>query len=226
MTSQNSNEKEPLKLRIILPLVALIVIFVGVFAVFHLSKSSFISMSNLELSHSFSTYVSKLGDHDHYRFFVGHKKVTLSPGPALDELLEDVDGREMVSSVNLTYNIPVYTNLVGDWIFILKENSLQTQAPLPSFGEPVFDPLSLQVNFKTDLTEDKKSVLRDVLKGNLSEYRIAMDPATQASLESESLQQVQSFLQNWLAKTYKDLPEFKYQITFTGSKSSGSSEEP
>lgn len=226
MAAQNSNEKEPLKLRIILPLVALIVIFGAVLAVFNLSKSSFPSMSNLEFSHSFSTYVSKLKERDHYKLFVGHKKVVLSPGAALDELLQDVDGRELISSVSLTYNIPVHINLVGDWIFNLKENSLQAQVPLPSFGEPAFDPLSLQMVFKTELAEDKKSVLKDVLKEKFAGYRIAMDPTTQASLESESLQQVQSFLQSWLATTYKNLPDFKYQITFTGSKSSGSPEEP
>ncbi len=226
MASQNSQKKEPLKLKVILPLVALILLLSALFAMIQVSKSPYTPMSTLELSESFSTYVAKFKERDHYKLFIGHKKVTLSPGAALDELLQEVEDRELISSIDFAYKIPIFSNLVGDWIFALKDNDFQAQVPLPSFGEATFDPATLQVNFKSELAEEKKAVFRTALKEKLVGYQFAMDPATQASLETESRQQVQIFLETWLKATYKNLPSFKYQITFTGSKNSGSPEEP
>ncbi len=226
MASQSSKEKEPLKLRIILPLLALIGLLSALFAILQLSKSPYSPMSTLELSESFSSYVAKFPERDHYKLFIGHKKVTLLAGPAITETLQYVEGHELISSVDLTYDIQVFINLAGDWVFNLKENDFQAQVPLPSFGEAVFDPTSLQVHFKTDLAEEKKSILRDVLKEKLVTYQVAIDPATQTALESDSHKQVQDFLESWLKAKYKNLPEFKYQVKFTGSKNSSSTEEP
>ena len=226
MASQNSEKKEPLKLKIILPLLAIILILIGIFEMIHFSKSTYNPLTPLELSDSFSAYISKFKERDHFKFFVGQKKVTLLPGPSLSEFLQSVDGSELISSVDLTYNIPVFTNLVGEWVFNLKETDFRAQVPLPTLGEPIFDPSSLVVHFKSEVSEDKQSVLRDILKESLVGYQVTMDPTTQSSLESQSRQKVQELLQAWLKATYKNIPELKYTISFTGSKNSENNDEP
>ncbi len=226
MQEQSANKKEPLNLKIILPLVAVILLLSAVSVWISLSKAPYSPMTTSEITESFSSYVAKIKDREHYKLFIGHKKVSLPLGPSLVEFLPGADGADLISGVGLTYEIPVYLNLGGDWIFTINENTFLAQAPLPTFGDPIFRPASLSVSFRSELSEEKKAVIRDTLKESLAAYRVEMDPISQANLELESREKAQDFLGAWLRMTFKNLPDFKYKVSFTGSKSAETPEEP
>lgn len=226
MSTQKSTEKEPAKLRIILPLVAVILLLTGLIAMINLSKSPFAPMTTPELNESFAGYISKLKSRDHYPLFVSHKKVIIPAGAALHDSLKDIEGSDLISNIELNYNIPVSINLTGDWLFTLKDTDFIAQGPFPLFGEAVLDSSQLQVTFKSELAEDKKAVLKDALKETLASYQMSMDATTQVALEQESHAKVQDFLESWLKSTFKNLPDLKYQIRFIGSKNSDNGDEP
>ncbi len=225
MSKQTSDTKEPLNLKVILPLLAILVVLFGIVAIINLSRSPYVPMTTLELNSSFANYVSKFDEKDHYKLYVSLKKVALMPGPTLSNFLQGLEGAELISSVDLTYEIPIFINLVEDWVFLLKENEFQSQVPFPVFGEPLFEPSRLVLNFKSDLSEEKKSDLSHALKDRLSVYKVPVDPASQASLENESRLKVQEFIDTWLHSKFKNLPKFNYKISFTGSKNLDSFEE-
>jgi hypothetical protein len=219
MQNPAPEEKEPLKLRIILPLIAVILLLTGIFAIINISKSTFEPMSGPEISASFNSFTAKNPDREHFKLFVSSKEVHWDQRPTLNELLQGIEGSDLVASVSMKYQIPVFINLVGDWIFAMKDNELQVQAPMPTYGEAVLDPTSLQINFTGELSEDQKSVLRETLKESLSAYQIEIDPQTQATLEKESREKLQDLLGKWMTSSFKNIPDLKYQITFSGSQS-------
>ncbi len=226
MNTAGEEKKEPLKLKIILPLVAAIFILSFAFFAVNWTKGSFSEVTTPQLSDSFNTFVANTENYDHYKLFVSEKNVTWDQGPSLAGFLKGIEGSDRISSVALQYQIPVFINLGGEWLFNLQSPNLLVQAPMPTFGDAVLVPSSLEVKFKSTVPPEQEAVIRDTLKDHLSSYRVALDSSSRASLEKESRLKLEGLLTDWINKSYSRVPELKYQISFSGSKGSDSAEEP
>lgn len=226
MPQSMDTKKEPLKLKIILPLLGLIVILIGAFFVLNLTKESFVDTTIPELVEDFHSSVLKNANYDHYKLFVSQKPVTWEQGPSLSGFLEGIEGSENISSVTLQYKIPVFINLAGDWIFNRNDQTLAVQAPMPTFGDAVLDAGSMQIKFKNQVSAEQETTLREALKENLASYRVALDNSSRNSLEEQSRLKVQELLERWINKSYSNVPDLKFQISFSGSQNSEVPEEP
>jgi hypothetical protein len=226
MNTAAEEKKEPLKLKIILPLLGAILLLSVIFFAFNWSKSSFSEVTTPELAGSFNSFVVNTENYDHFKLFVSQKHVTWEQGPSLSGFLQGIEGSDRVSSVALQYQIPVFINLGGEWLFNLQNPNLTVQAPMPTFGDAVLDPSSLEIKFKTNVSPEQETVIRETLKENLSSYRVALDSSSRASLEKESRLKVEELLNAWINNSYTRVPELKYQISFSGSKNSEFPEEP
>jgi hypothetical protein len=228
MQQQNpeNNKKEPLKLKVILPLVGLIVILTGAYFALNLSKESFADTSVPELIEDFHTSAVKKQDYDHYKLFVGQKPVTWEHGASLEGFLNGLEGSENISSVSLNYQIPVFINLAGDWIFNISGQTLSVQAPMPTFGDAVLDPNSLQIKFKNQVSTEEEGLIRETLKESLASYRVTLDNTSRTNLEKESRIKVEELVSTWLKKTYSNVPDLKYQVSFSGSENTEATDEP
>lgn len=226
MNSGSEEKKEPLRLKIILPLLAAILILSAIFYTVNLSKGSFADVTTAQLSSSFSSFVAHTEDYDHYKLFVSEKHVTWDQGPSLSGFLQGIERSDSVSSVGLNYHIPVFINLSGEWLFNLRSPNLDVRAPMPTFGDAILDPTSLQIKFKSAVTPEQEGVIRDTLKDRLSSYRVALDSGSRASLEKESRTKLEDLLNTWINKSYSRVPELKYQISFSGADGSENVEDP
>jgi hypothetical protein len=226
MAEAAEKKKEPIKLKIILPLAGAIIVLAIAYFVLNLSKSPFSETTTPQLVESFHSYAIKNKNFDHFKLFTSQKRVNWDQGPSLAGFLKDLDGSDKVSSVALSYQIPVFINLTGDWIFNLANSNLTVQVPMPTFGDAVLDASSLEIKFKSAVSPEQESLIREALKENLASYRVALDSSSRASLEQESRVKVQELLQVWLTKSFSKVPEIKYQISFSGSEASDFIEEP
>lgn len=219
-------KKEPLNLKIILPLAGVILLLALVFVTINFSKSSYLEATTPQLVESFNSFALKNKSFDHFKLFVSEKSVTWEQGPSLAGFLQDLSGSEAISTVALGYQIPVFINLTGDWIFNKTDDELMVQAPMPIFGDAVLDPTTLQIKFKSSVTPEQESLIRETLTENLASYRVALDSSSRASLQQESRTQLQELLKNWLDKNYSNIPDIKFKISFSGSDDPEFPEEP
>lgn len=220
------NKKEPLKLKVIFSLLGLIGIFTVAYFAVNLTKDSFAETTVPELVEDFHAEAKDQDNYDHYKLFVSQKPVTWEQGPSLEGFLKGLEGTENISSVTLNYQIPVFINLAGDWIFNLSGQKLAVQAPMPTFGDAVIDPNSLEVKFKSQVTPEQETLIRQTLKESLASYRVALDSTSRSSLEQESRIKVEGLISTWIKKKYSNVPDLTYQISFSGSENSEIPDEP
>lgn len=225
MGLENQEEREPLKLKIILPLLGMILVCVLIFSLHNSSKFSIDQLSTVELTESFNAFVSDKSKNEPFRLFTSAKTVTWEQGPSLVGLLEGIKGQDAVSSISLKYQIPVYVTPGGDWVFSLGQGSLDIQAPSPTFGDAVLDPASLEISYKSELSSQEKEDLKELLKQNLSAYRVAIDKESRVLLESESRTRIQGLVEEWVSQSFDHPPALTYRVTFLGSETE-SADEP
>lgn len=226
MQASSKEKIEPLKIKIILPLVALIMVLIGVFSFINYSPLPTADFDPAELHESFVDFAQKKSDFDRFKLFVSQKKVTWDQGPSLADFLDGVEGSQGIGSVSLEYQIPVFISLADDWVFSFANSVLTVLAPMPTFGEAMLNPGSLKITYKDPVTADQEAVIQNVLKENLMAYRVALDSESRNYLEDQSRVKVQEFLDEWLEKNFSAKPDLKYQISFSGSPGSERHEEP